>query len=226
MRSAYTAAITPRVCTSVLFIIYSRSPKKVDKVPNTNGTDHTFRFCRFIPFRFTPFRFTPFRFITFRFIHVALTREVSAYVLEKNGSNDAIFRLPKDASVIFRSKEISLASVVQRLRDEGLSATRQGLWKLFRRVDTSGTISRRGRQTKLSQEILQIVEDQMQRDDETTAVQLEGPRGYQISLSTVFIIRCRRVYISSRCSRASFACVIKPERNGTGTVKKRNGEKR
>ena len=189
---------------SVLSIIvaYSRSPKKVDKVPNTNGTDRTFRFCRFIPFRSVPFRFTPFRFIKFRFIHVALTREVSAH---ENGSNDADYL--KTRALYFRSKEISLASVVQRLRDEGLSSTRQGLWKLFRRVDTSGTISRRpgsGRQTQLSQEILQIVEDQMQRDDETTAAQLEGlltSRGYQISLSTVS--RCRRKRIAAARAQVS-----------------------
>ena len=85
---------------------------------------------------------------------------------------------------------------MQRLRDEGLSAARQGLGKLFRHVDTSRTISKRpgsGRQTKLSPEILQIGEDQMQRDDETTAALLEAlltSRGYQISLSTV--LRCRR----------------------------------
>ena len=102
----------------------------------------------------------------------------------------------KTRALHFRSQNLSLAVVVQRLKDEGLTATRQGLWKIYRNVDTTGSITRRpgsGRESVLTGKIRAIIEGQMQSDDETTAIQLQAllvSHGHTLSLST--ILRCRQ----------------------------------
>ena len=77
-----------------------------------------------------------------------------------------------------------------------MHASRQGLVKFFQRYNETGSTARRpgsGRLTKLTPDVLQIVEEQMQRDDETTAVQhmpLLAARHRPLSLST--ILHCRQ----------------------------------
>ena len=78
----------------------------------------------------------------------------------------------------------------------GAACERQGLAKFFRCYDETSSTARRpgsGRRSKLTPDVMQIVEEQMQRDDETTAVQLMpllAARHRPLSLST--ILRCRQ----------------------------------
>ena len=103
-------------------------------------------------------------------------------------------------------------TIEKRLADEGIKATREGVAKFikrFRRTGTlidlifwlvrifiaQGTIARQagsGRRTVITDEIRRIVEEQMRRDDETTASQLHvllTGMGYTLNLRT--ILRCR-----------------------------------
>ena len=62
------------------------------------------------------------------------------------------------------------------MKEERLVVTVSSVCRLFKKYQETGTITHRpgsGRPTKLTPEVLQIVEAQMQRDDETTAVQLQ-----------------------------------------------------
>ena len=81
----------------------------------------------------------------------------------------------KTRALFFRSHGVSPGVVAKKLKEEGLHASRQGLAKFFRRYDETSSTARRpgsGRRSKLTPDVMQIVEEQMQRDDETTAVQL------------------------------------------------------
>ena len=86
-------------------------------------------------------------------------------------------------------------TITKLLRNEGLSASRQGVAEFLRRYESRGTIKRKpgsGRPSKVTAEIKQIVEEQMRLDDETTATQLHAllnSCGYSLSLRT--ILRCR-----------------------------------
>ena len=102
----------------------------------------------------------------------------------------------KTRALFFRSHGVSPGVVAKKLKEEGLHASRQGLAKFFRRYDETSSTARRpgsGRRSKLTPDVMQIVEEQMQRDDETTAVQLMpllAARHRPLSLST--ILRCRQ----------------------------------
>ena len=78
------------------------------------------------------------------------------------------------------------------LSKEGIVTTRKSVAAFLRRYEIDGTIERRqgsGRSTKLSMEVLRIVETQMRTDDETTAVQLHKLLAslgrHEISLTTI-----------------------------------------
>lgn len=79
--------------------------------------------------------------------------------------------------------------------NEGITVSRYGVHKFLKTYSESGSIQRRpgsGRLSKLTAEIREMVEIQMQKDDETTAYQLHRmitENGYDISLRT--ILRCR-----------------------------------
>ena len=65
-------------------------------------------------------------------------------------------------------------TIADLINDEGISVTRQGVAKFIKRFLAMGTIARRpgsGRKTKINDEIKDLVEAQMSRDDETTASQ-------------------------------------------------------
>ena len=80
-------------------------------------------------------------------------------------------------------------------KKESLSASRQGILAFLGRYRDTGSIGRKhgsGRPSKICAVVMQLVEGQMQRDDETTAVQLHAllqHNGIDISLRT--ILRCR-----------------------------------
>lgn len=82
------------------------------------------------------------------------------------------------------------------LKKEGVKASYSGVRKFLSKFKETGSTSRRagsGRPSKLDEAAREIIERQMRKDDETTAVQLSvilSSRGYSVSLST--ILRCRK----------------------------------
>ena len=86
---------------------------------------------------------------------------------------------------------VSAYSIVRVLRSEGLTVSKTGVLKFLRKFKATGSIGRRpgsGRPSKVTPQILAVVEEQMRRDDETTAVQLQSilvRRGSPLSLATI-----------------------------------------
>ena len=86
-------------------------------------------------------------------------------------------------------------TILKRLKEERLTATRQGIWKFLNKYEETGTIARSsgsGRPSCITADVKALVEEQMRRDDETTAAQLYAllvREGHAISMSTV--LRCR-----------------------------------
>ena len=82
------------------------------------------------------------------------------------------------------------------LAQEGLPASRNGIGKFIRKYRQTGTIRvlpGAGRPSIITPEMKAIVDEQMEKDDETTATQLHvllREKGFQLSLRTV--LRCRR----------------------------------
>ena len=80
-----------------------------------------------------------------------------------------------------------MPTIAKLLQEEKLKASRVGIAKFLRKFEETGSIGRRpgsGRPSKITAEIKALVEDQMRKDDETTAYQLHGflvSQGYQIS---------------------------------------------
>ena len=92
-------------------------------------------------------------------------------------------------------EEGNRAPTIQRLlQEEGISVSRVGVWKFLHRYIKTGTLLRKegsGRRSKITQEIKVLVEQQMLRDDETTAYQIHrmlNANGFELSIST--ILRC------------------------------------
>jgi transposase len=101
-------------------------------------------------------------------------------------------------------------TISKLLREEKLKASRVGIAKFLKKYEETGSIGRRpgsGRLTKVTAEIKAVVEEQMRKDDETTATQLHAlltSRGYSISLRT--ILRCR--FSLGRTYRGSAYCQL------------------
>ena len=82
------------------------------------------------------------------------------------------------------------------LMKEGMTTSRSGICKFIRRYKETGSIGRRpgsGRPSKITEEIKQIVEEQMRKDDETSAFQLHAlllSRGHGHETIRT-ILRCR-----------------------------------
>ena len=74
------------------------------------------------------------------------------------------------------------------MREEGLVASPVGVYKFLNKFKDTDSITRRpcsGRPTKVTDEIKSLMEQQMNEDDETTAVQLHTllvQNGYNLSL--------------------------------------------
>jgi len=94
------------------------------------------------------------------------------------------------------SQGLKAPTIVEILHEEEqLHCTWRGVATFLKKSEETGSLSRRsgsGGPTKITAEIKEIVEQQMQRGDETTAVQLYhlcNNCGYSISLRS--ILRCR-----------------------------------
>ena len=85
--------------------------------------------------------------------------------------------------------------ICKQLQEEGLTSTRQGIRKFLNKYEKTGTIVRTpgsGRPSSIMADMKALVEQQMRRDDETTAAQLHAllaREGYSISMRMV--LRCR-----------------------------------
>lgn len=94
-------------------------------------------------------------------------------------------------ALVLHSRGLTARAIVDSLADEGLRATPQGIAKFLRRVQDTGTLERQpgsGRPSSVTPLIQGLVESQMRRDDETTAVQLHAllrRHGHNISPSTI-----------------------------------------
>ena len=100
----------------------------------------------------------------------------------------------KQRVIALHSERFKAPTITKRLRDEGICVTRV-VHKFLCVYKATHTINRRsgsGRPSKITAEIRKLVDQQMTKDDETTAYQhhqLLLSNRYSISLST--ILRCR-----------------------------------
>ena len=98
----------------------------------------------------------------------------------------------KRRTIVHRDRGLSALAITDALAEEGLRTTRQGIGKFLKRYARTHSFARApgsGRPTKISPAVLEIIEAQMCKDDETTAFQLHGilcEYGQHVSLSTVF----------------------------------------
>jgi transposase len=83
------------------------------------------------------------------------------------------------------------------LRDEGKIIPKKTDWSVVRKYKEHGMLSRlpgSGRQPKVTEEVLALVESKMQSDDETTAVNLVAHlKDNGFSLSKTSVVRARRL---------------------------------
>jgi transposase len=95
----------------------------------------------------------------------------------------------------YYSKGHKAPTIAKLLQEEQLKTSRVGVAKFLKHFEDTGATARRpgsGQPSKVVVEIKRVVEEQMQKDDETTAHQLHQllvSKGYGISLKTV--LRCR-----------------------------------
>ena len=101
----------------------------------------------------------------------------------------------KQRILVYYGKGYKAPTIAKLLHEEGLQCSRVGVAKFIKKFQDTGNINRHvgsGRPSKVISEIKQVVKEQMQQDDETTALQLHRiltDKGYHISLRT--ILRCR-----------------------------------
>ena len=88
-------------------------------------------------------------------------------------------------------------TIVSLLREEGLTVSRSGIARLLNKYRQTGSIRRRpgcGRPTKITSELLQIVKEQMQLDDQSTAIQVQKllvDKEHPLSLQTILRSRSK-----------------------------------
>ena len=94
--------------------------------------------------------------------------------------------------IIFKlNRGVPVQTIVSLLQERGQTISRQTIWRLARHFQTHGEISplpKSGRPTKLTREILDMIETSMQDDDETTAKEIKKALenlGKSISLTTI-----------------------------------------
>ena len=91
-----------------------------------------------------------------------------------------------------------MAPTIHRiLQREGIRVSRVGIWKFLQVYKATGSILRRegsGMPSKIIDAVKLFIDEQMQKDDETTAYQIRKllMRGKGINISTSAIVRCRK----------------------------------
>ena len=103
----------------------------------------------------------------------------------------------KQRILFYWFKGLRPASIALKLKEERIYVSRVGVWKFIKRYEQHRTIQRTpgsGRDSKITDEVLRIVNKKMEEDDETTAVQLQKlltENGYQLSLHTILRSRMK-----------------------------------
>ena len=101
----------------------------------------------------------------------------------------------KQRILYLNSKGLKAPAIARILREEGMEASRVGIYKFLKKFEESGCLMRKpgsGRTSKITDEVKRVVEGQMGLDEEATAYQLHAllnSKGYCLSLTT--ILRCR-----------------------------------
>ena len=103
----------------------------------------------------------------------------------------------KQRIVHYYSAGLNAPSIKRKLQEEdGLLVSRVAVWKFLRLYLETGSLAKReggGRCSKITPEVKLLVEQQMMKDDETTACQLHkmlSERNINMSIAT--ILRCRK----------------------------------
>ena len=97
----------------------------------------------------------------------------------------------EEKNCFFYNNGLNSSSIQWELAKEGIQASVPGILKFVRNYEQRGTISRKPgseRPGKLTPAVQAIIDQQMQRDDETTATQLQKlltTQGYSLSLRTI-----------------------------------------
>ena len=97
----------------------------------------------------------------------------------------------KRRAMYFHGKGLLPPAIVDALAAKGIRATRQGILKLLKRIEHTGSFKRcpgSGRLSKITPQIKASVQAQMREDDETMATQLEvilRRQGFKLSRSTI-----------------------------------------
>ena len=97
----------------------------------------------------------------------------------------------KQRAVFYAAKGLNASAISKALSREGLSYTPKSVSLLLRKLREGQSIIRKpstGRASKVTQRVNDIIEEQMQKDDETTAAELEHilqREGIKLSCSTI-----------------------------------------
>ena len=103
----------------------------------------------------------------------------------------------KQRILFYWFKGLKPTHIVLQLKEEGINVSRVGVWKFIKRYKLHGSIQRKpgsGRPSKITADMLRIVDRKMEEDDETTAVQLQkllAETGHQLSLHTILHSRAK-----------------------------------
>ena len=102
----------------------------------------------------------------------------------------------KRRALYFASKRLNCCAISRALASEDLSYTPKSVFVLIKKCNRGEGISRKpgsDRPTKITQQVKDLIEEQMQTDDETTAAELKHKlEANEIYLSHSTILRCRR----------------------------------
>ena len=110
-------------------------------------------------------------------------------------SNEMYSTYKRQRTVYYFNQGHKAPTISRLLHAKGLSVSRRGIHKFLMKYLQTGSIGRcpgSGIPSKITEEIKAIVDEQMNKDDETTAYQLHRllvSRDYNISIHT--ILRCR-----------------------------------
>ena len=102
----------------------------------------------------------------------------------------------KQRAVFYAAKGLNASAISRALATEGLPYSPRSVSLLLRKLKAGQSLVRKravGRPRKTTQRVRDLIEEQMQRDDETTATELDRLlQGNGIKLSRSTILRCCR----------------------------------
>ena len=102
----------------------------------------------------------------------------------------------KQRILALRREGLSYGKIAKALQEEGHSVTKSGVHQFAKSYDDRGTISRKtgsGKKSIVNDDIKRTIEEQMNKDDETTIEELKAiltGKGYSASLSSIGRWRC------------------------------------